>query len=106
MNVREFIQKLETEKRQIVEENKQLRSEVEELKRINKGLVNELNSYVEQDIKEVASVSKVPAEKPIDTAVEPDDEQKIDTPVEEVEPKEVKPKRGSRKKKSDLDELV
>ncbi len=110
MNVRELIHNLENEKLQLEEENKLLKKENKELKKINEKLVDELNSYKDHNIENV--VDKVEdtlsaiAENVIASAVEPEDEQKRGTSIDEIESEDIKPKRSSRKKKSDVDEVV
>lgn len=110
MIIRDLINKLEDEKKQLLDENKLLKSENEELKKINEKLVDELNSYkdhiMENVVDKVEDTLSTIAENVIASTVEPEDEQKRGTSIDEIESEDIKPKRSSRKKKVDVDELV
>ena len=74
----------------------------------NKKLVDDWNNkYAPADADkvepEVEDVLSTIVENVIDSAIEPDDEEKRGTPVDEVV-EESKPKRSSRKKKIDVEE--
>ncbi len=106
MIIRELINKLESEKNQLLAENKVLKEENAELKRINKKLVDDLNSHIKAD-------SGIVEDKPnidgvlsniVASAIEPDDVQKRGIPVDD-ETEEPKPKK-SRRKKTDVDEVI
>ena len=103
MNIRELIHNLELDNQKLEEENKLLKEENKELKKINQKLVNDWNNkYAPADADkvepEVEDVLSTIAENVIASAIEPDDEEKRGTPVDEVV-EEPKPKKTSRKKK-------
>ena len=110
MNTREYIQKLNIEKQQLIDENKLLKDKVNELEDINSKLVDELYSYKDHNIENV--VDKVEdtlsaiAENVIASAVEPEDEQKRGTSIDEIESEDIKPKRSRRKKETENEDSV
>ena len=99
MNIREFIQKLEIEKQQLIDENKLLKKEIAELKIINKKLVDELNSYKDADsgIEEIKleEVENEPEKR------NPSDDEDVTKIISEEVEEEHKPKRSRRKKDSE-----
>lgn len=106
MIIRDLINKLESEKNQLLAENKVLKEENAELKRINKKLVDDLNSHIkaESDIVEDKPNLDGVLSNIVASAIEPDDVQKRGIPVDD-DAEEPKPKK-SRRKKTDVDEVI
>lgn len=101
MFVRELINKLELEKKQLSEEKEMLENEIKELKNVNLKLTKELNFYKEKDTKiEKVDVSKKLKEK-FENRMKPVEETLSFEPLVEEE----KPKR-SRKKKEPEEEVI
>lgn len=103
MNVREYIQKINNEKQQLIDEIKSLKAEIEELKMINKKLVDDFNSHIEVDAdKVIEEVKPEVVEEP--EKRNPSDDEDATKPIpEEVGDvvEEDKPKRSRRKKDSE-----
>lgn len=95
MNTREYIQKLNIEKQQLIDENKLLKDKVNELEDINSKLVDELNSYkdhnIENVVDKVEDTLSVITENVIASAIEPEDEQKRGTSIDEIESEKKNP---------------
>ena len=79
MTVREIIRNLEVSKKVLEDENKLLKAEIEELKKINKKLVDELNSQIPEVVEE-----QVPEEVEYEKKNPSDDENASKIEVEEV----------------------
>lgn len=104
MNIREYIQKINNEKQQLIDEIKTLKAENEELKMINSKLVDDYNSSIYKAIEEVKpEVVEVPEKE------NPSDDENVSKPIseeaEEVVEEEQKPKR-SRKRKDTEDSVI
>ena len=97
MTIREIINKIENEKKQLADENKLLKEENRELKRINATLVKELDSY---KAKEVVEVKEEDVVIPLSDA----EAEAIVNQAEETKVKKSR-KKAAKKTDSELDEF-